>query len=328
MPAKIGTIVVADFERRSKKGLEYAKQILRGEKLDYPKLRDALEHYLLNWKDSTYTGLFSIAYEAVGGNPEDAIQTQAAMAMMSAAFDLHDDIIDKSETKHKRSTVYGMFGAELALLLGDAFLLEGFKLFVDSTANLPREKGQLALDTIKRLLFEVGNAHALEVGLRAKKDAAPEDYMKIIKIKAASIEAEMHLGALFGGGEDAEIETLARLGRILGVLGTLREEFIDVFEIEELRQRILAKDLPLPLMFAMQDKSARAEIMNIISKPKITKHSGATLLDVVLEAEPVVTLRKQMKQLTKEGRLLTNKNPKIQMRKQLQAILVFMLEDL
>ena len=322
----MGKVIVADLKKRSKKGLEFAKQVLQAEKIDHPKLHDALEHYLTHWNESTHPGLFSIACEAVGGDPDGVVPTQAAIAMMAAAFDIHDDIIDKSKVKHKIPTVYGKFGVEIALLLGDAFLIEGFKLFVDSATILPKEKE--ALEIVKRLTFEVGNAHVLEIGLKERKNIAPDDYMKVIEMKAAGIELDMHLGALFGGGEDVEVEVLARLGRILGILGTLREEFVDVFEIEELCQRIAVQDLPLPLLFAMQDQEAKRKVLNIISKPKITKSDVAELVDVTLEAEPVVKIKEKMQLLIGEGLNLANNLPRVKLQSSLQLLLSFMLEDL
>jgi len=328
MTPKMGEVIVADLKKRSEKGLELAKQILQAERIDYPKLDKALKHYITHWNDFTHPGLFSIACEAVGGDPDSVWPTQAAIAMMAAAFDVHDDIIDKSKVKHKIPTVYGTFGAEMALLLGNAFLIEGFKLFVDSTLMLPKEKEKSALETLKRLLFEVGNAHALEVGLKEIKNFPPNDYMKITEMKAASIEADMHLGALFGGGEDAEVEVLARIGRILGILATLRDDLIDVFDIEELRQRISVQDLPLPLLFAMQDQEAKGKVMNILSKLRITSGDVATLVDFTLEAKSVVQLKNQMQLLIEEGLNLLKNLQTTKLQSQLQALLSFMLEDL
>jgi len=250
------------------------------------------------------------------------------MAMMAAAFDIHDDIIDKSKVKHKIPTVYGKFSAEIALLLGDAFLIKGFKLFVDSTAILPKEKEKEALETVKKLTFEVGNAHAIEVGLKERKDIVPDDYMSVIEMKAAGIELDMHLGALFGGGKDAEVKALAKLGRIVGVLVMLREEFIDIFEIEELCQRILVHDLPIPLLFAMQDQKAKRKVSEIISKAKITQDNVDELLDFTLKATPVVKLKEKMQALIEEGLLLKHKLPDLKIRNQVQALLSFMVEDL
>jgi geranylgeranyl diphosphate synthase type I len=328
MPQKMGKVIVADLTRRSEKGLELAKQMLQAEEIDYPKLHEALKHYITHWNDFTHPGLFSVACEAVGGNPDGVVPTQAAIAMMAAAFDIHDDIIDKSKEKNKVPTVYGEFGAEMALLLGNAFLIEGFRLFADSTKTLPKEKEKSTLETTKRLLFEVGNAHALEVGLKERKNLTPNDYLKITGMKAAAIEADMHLGALFGGGEDAEVEALAKLGRILGTLATLRDDLIDVFDIEELRQRVSIQDLPLPLLFAMEDKKAKTKVVKILSKPKLTNGDVSELVDVTLTSESVVKLRGKMQLLIDEGLRLANKLPKTKLHGKLQALLSFMLEDL
>jgi geranylgeranyl pyrophosphate synthase len=324
----MGKRIVADLKRRSKKGLEFAKQTLQAEKIEHPKLHEALEHYISHWNEFTHPGLFSMACEAVGGDPDDVVSTQAAIAMMTAAFDIYDDIIDKSKVKYKIPTVYGKFGAEMALLLGNAFLIEGFKLFVDSAVILPKEKERSTLETLKKLVFEVGNAHALEVGLKKRKNVTPNEYVKITEMKAASIEADMHLGALFGGGKDAEVEILARVGRILGILATLRDDLIDVFDIEELRQRISVQDLPLPLLFAMQDQEAKGKIMNIISKPEVTNSDVATLVDFTLEAKSVVQLKDKMQFLIEEGLTLANNLPKMKLRSKIRSLLSFMLEGL
>jgi geranylgeranyl diphosphate synthase type I len=328
MAPKIGKVIVADLKKRSRKGLELAKQILLAEKINNPKLHEALQHYLMHWVEFTHSGLFSVACEAVGGDPSSVVRTQAAIAMMAAAFDVLDDIIDKTEVKDKIPTVYGKFGVEMALLLGNAFLIEGFKLFADTTTTLPKEKGKGALETLKRLLFEVGNAHALEVGLKERKNVAPDDYMMVTKMKAASLEADMHLGALFGGAQDFEVEVLAKLGRILGILATLRSDLIDVFDIEELRQRISAQDLPLPLIFAMQDQGAKGNVMSIMSKSKITRSDVAELVDSAFESKPVVQLKDQMQLLIKEGLALIDKLPTVKLQNKLKAFLSFMLEDL
>ena len=324
----MGKIIVADLMKRSEKGREFAKQILRAEQMNYPKLFEPLEHYIMYWDEFTHLGLFSIACEAVGGNPDDVVATQAAIAMMTAAFDLHDDIIDKSQVKHKVPTVYGKFNAEMTLLLGNAFLIEGLKLFVGSTSVLSKEKGKCAFETLKKLLFEVGNAHGLEVGLKERKKITPDDYMMITEMKAASIEADMYLGALFGGGGDTEVEVLAKIGRILGILATLRDDLIDVFDIGELRQRIAVQDLPLPILFAMQEQEVQGKIVDILSKAKIRNSDVSALVDLTLEAKSVLQLKSRMQTLIEQGYTLISNWPRKKTIGKIQSLLSFMLEDL
>jgi geranylgeranyl pyrophosphate synthase len=328
MQDKKGKLVVAELRKGSEKGLALAKQILQAEKMEPPKLRSAFEHYLEHWDDFTHAGLFSMACEAVGGNPDDSVLAQAAIAMMAAAFDLHDDILDKSKAKNKIPTVYGKFGVEMALLLGNAFLIEGFKIFADSTSTFSKEKRKNILETTKNLLFEVGNAHSLEVCFKQRRRVTPNDYMMITELKAASIEADLMLGALYGGGDETEVTNLAKLGRILGVLATLRDDLVDVFDIEELSQRIAVQDLPLPLLFAMQDKKINSRAVTILSKPKMTRSDIAELVDLTLEAKPVAEMKDRMQLLIEEGLALLNKLPKKKLQSELQAVVSFMLEDL
>ena len=63
-------------------------------------------------------------------------------------------------------------------------------------------------------------------------DVVPEEYMRILEMKAASIEADMRIGAIAAGGRNADIEALTKYGRIVGILGTLREEFVDLSRSE------------------------------------------------------------------------------------------------
>jgi len=328
MPHKKGKLAIAELRKGSEKGLALAKQILQAEKMDSPKLHSAFEYYLEHWDDFTHAGLFSLACEAVGGNPDDSVLAQAAVAMMAAAFDLHDDILDKSKAKNKIPTVYGKFGVEIALLLGNAFLIEGFKTFADSTATFPSERRKSILETTKNLLFEVGNAHVSEICIKQKRRMNPNDYMMITELKAASIEADLTLGATFGGGDEAEVANLAKFGRILGVLGTLRDDLVDVFDIDELRQRIAVQDLPLPLLFAMEDKKIGPKAATILAKPKITDRDVTKLVSLTLESKPVAEMKNRMQVLIQEALNSLLKLPKKKLHRKLQAVASFMLEDL
>jgi geranylgeranyl diphosphate synthase type I len=328
MTPKAGELIVADLKKRSKKGLDFAKQTLQAEKIEYPKLREALEHYLAHWSDFTHPGLFSTACEAVGGDPDSVVPPQAALAMMAAAFDIQDDIIDKSAIRFGSPTVYGKFGEEMALLLGNAFLIEGFKLFVDTAKVFSREKETKVIERTKQLLFEVGNAHALEVGMKESGEVTPQNYLKITEMKAAGLELDMYLGALFGGGEDSDVQILSKVGRTLGMLATLRDDLIDVFDVEELCQRIAVNDLPLPLMFAMQDVESKEKVVSIISKTKMADSDVAELVDVTLATKSVVELKEKMRLMIDDGFTELNSISSTLPKNKLRQLLLFMLEDL
>jgi geranylgeranyl diphosphate synthase type I len=328
MPHKAGKIVIADFKRRSRKGIEFAKQTIKSETIYDQKLREAFDYYLVNWKNYGHPGFFSLACEAVGGNPDSVTPVQASIAMMAAAFDIQDDVIDKSERKHKMPTLYGKFGQEISVLVGNAFLIEGLKLFVNLTSVLPIERGAEAFENLKKRLFEIGNAHALELSFRNSKSTDLNDYLKIFEMKAASVEADFYLGALFGGAGKAVIEITARIGRIVGILMLLREEFIDIFDLEEFSQRMAVHDWPLPIIASMQEEDVKAKILKILSKRKQTKTDIDDLLDITSESKPISETKQYMQLLIEEGITLANKLPKAKLQGTLQTLLLFMLEGL
>lgn len=328
MPSQNTKKLIADLATRGNKGLEFAKLKMNNEKMDYPRLRESLDHYLSNWHDFTHAGLFSLACESVGGKPDASVPIQASIAMVAAAFDLHDDIIDQSETKHGTPTVYGKYGQELTLLLGNAFLMQGFTLLVKSVSEIAPTKMQESFIVLKNNLFEVGNAHALELGLKGKATGKPEEYLNFVKKKAASIEADMSLGAIFGGGTEDEIRALGQYGRILGILTTLREEFIDVYEVEELLQKMNIERLPLPLVFAMQNPRIKKQIDEILVKGKLTKKDPEKLTAIVFETKSVKKLKKEMEDLASEATFLLRVLQVKPLRKQLELCVSSMLEDL
>lgn len=290
-------IIVKELGKRSQECQKFVKESLLSEKIEHKELRQALEYYFSYWNEFTHPGIFSIALEAVEGNPAKHIEAQAAMAMLAAAFDIHDDIIDGSKTKRKCSTVYGKYGKDIALLLGNAFMIDGFALMGRAASKLPPEKSIQVFSALKTSFFVVGNAHASELLLRRRLEASPEEYLRILEKKAASVEADMRIAAIFGGGNRKEVEALARYGRMLGTLATLREEFVDMFDIEELNQRIKEETFPIPVLYALQDRESREKIEKIIEKGELRTKDVEELLDSVLSSKTVARLRGYMHDL-------------------------------
>jgi geranylgeranyl pyrophosphate synthase len=119
-------------------------------------------------------------------------------------------------------------------------------------------------------------------------------------MKGAATIMSIKLGAMLGGGSEKEIQALARYGRIFGTLAALREEFIDIFESEELNNRIQNECLPLPVLYALQDKNS-TEIRRILSKRELSDGDITKLLDLVLESKQVRKLKNKMETLAKEA---------------------------
>lgn len=274
------------LEERGRKALEMARKTVLEEKIECKEVREALNYFMTEyWHDVARPALLSLACEAVGGNPDITTPIAIPMSLISGAIDIHDDIIDESKIKGSRPTVLGKFGKDIALLVGDALLFKGFTLLHEAVEKgIPVEKVAVIIDIIKRTFFELGDAEALELQFRGRIDITPEEYLRVIRKKAADVEAHTRISAILGGGSKEEIEALGEYGRLLGMIIILRDDWIDVVDFEEIAHRIKRECLPLPLLYALQNPKTMSKLSYVLFKETMTKRDVRIILEATDEA--------------------------------------------
>jgi len=261
------------FELRGKHSLEMARQAVLKETsvIESTKVREALRYFVMDyWQDLVRPTLLSVCCETVGGDPELTIPFAVSLSVLSGGIDIHDDIIDESKKKHGYVTVYGRYGKEIALLVADALFFKGFALLHQTSAEITVAKAQKIMKQVKCLFYELGDAEALELELRGRWNIASEEYLRIVKKKAADVEAHTRIGALLGDSTTAEEETLARYGRLLGMIIIIRDDVVDSLDTQEVKHKLEKEHMPLPLVYALKGK--RDEDLNGVSPNKILKY--------------------------------------------------------
>lgn len=286
------------LRQRGQNALDISKRAILQEKIGHKPLQEALNYFIdTTWPKILHPGLLSIYCEAVGGKPEETTQVGAAMVLLVGAADLHDDIIDQSAVKGSKPTVYGKFGRDIAVLAGDALLIEGMYLLNRALETYTENKRDSILGLIKQAFFDLSSAEANEAGLRGSTDLSGKQYLELVRKKVAVAEVTARIGAILGNGTVEEIEVLADYGHTLGLLLTIRDEFIDVFEPEELVNRYKNEILPLPVLYAFQDPLKRETILRLLTVGKLTAKKNEQILDIIIEGNEVVELKKEMKRL-------------------------------
>jgi heptaprenyl diphosphate synthase len=289
------------LQKHGENALAIAKESILQEKIEYRPIYDALCYFSREILcDFHHPALLSLACKAVGGDPETVLNIGASIAMLSGAVDIHDDIIDKSETKASKLTVYGKFGRDAALLVGDALLFKGLLLLHEACEKLPKFQGRKILELTKRAFFEIGMAEAEETSFRGKYDLNPEDYLNIIRRKAALAETCMRIGAILGGGNRKEVSVLGHYGRTLGTLMTIRDEFADVFEPEELKHRAENECLPLPILYAFQTSEVKDKITETLKKEAISENDCFKIVEIIMETRGVQKLKRKIQTQVKK----------------------------
>ena len=165
-------------------------------------------------------------------------------------------LIDGSITKENVKTIYGKLGREVCLLIGDDFMTRSFYYLHQCNIKHSKRSSNANYEAMNNFLAEVVNAHISEVQLKKLRwNVRPEIYFQVLIKKAAEFEGRMKIGAIYGGGSQEEINAISLYGRNLGILLIVRSEYVDLFEPKELSSRIKNGCLPLPLLYALQNKS-------------------------------------------------------------------------
>jgi geranylgeranyl diphosphate synthase type I len=279
--------VMKMFKERGVKILEKAEASIKDEKIECAEAKGALIHFISYFRDFVRPSLLSLACEAVGGNPESTIQIGKSLILLSGAFDVHDDIIDKTMYRGGE-TVVGKFGSDIALLAGDALIFKGLAELFEGLEqlNLPTDKKLAIVRTIKEMYFELGDAEALELKFRGRTDVTPEEYLRMVRKKAADVEAYMKVGAMLGGGRVREIKALGEYGRILGMLVILRDDVEDLLDFEvELPSRIKNESLPTPILYALENEEVKAGVTAVLKKEQINEGDAEALISSITKAK-------------------------------------------
>lgn len=272
-----------------------------------------------------FPALVSMAYEAVGGNDKKAIPIGEAILLTSFAADLHDDVIDKSASKGSKQTIYGKFGEATAILTGDILLAKGLKQLTDATRYLPKEQSKEIIQWVSDAVVEICNAEALQLKLINTSEVTPEQYYEVIKLKAVVPELCMKIGAALGTTDLIAVKGLSEFGRIYGINSVIVEEFADLLNLDEFRNRIKNEIPPLPMLYALQNLTVKAKISGLLGA-ELNADIHDKIVELILDCKEVDELHSLLVENASIGQKQLPKDVKGKLREELEALLLVPLK--
>lgn len=318
------------LKERGKKAIEMAKKSMFEEKIDSTKVREALNYYMTECMGNvTGPGLLYLVCQAVGGDPNITTPIAISLSLISGGIDIHDDIIDQSKSKNSKSTVFGKFGKNVAILTGEFLLVKGFTSLHEAVRKgITVEQIAHINDIINKALFELGNAIALELTFRERTDVSSEDYLIYVRKKAANIEAYTRISSILGNGTQKEIEALSVYGRLLGMMNILNNDLRDMLNFEEFAHRVQNEHLPLQVIYALEKSMNNNEINLILHKKKKTRSDFKKIIEFTNKAEGPVVVAEKINSIANEAiyQLKTIKTDKYYLESFIEALTPSIIE--
>ncbi|WP_336650784.1 MULTISPECIES: polyprenyl synthetase family protein [unclassified Leucobacter] len=195
------------------------------------------------------------------------LDAACALELFHAAALIHDDVIDRSDTRRGRPATHRLFaamhqqrgwrgsaehfGLAGAILLGDLLQSWADELMQAAGDALPdRDAAQRARRHFDRMRSEVATGQYLDVLEEQHAEfAAHEEQLerstRVLVYKSAkySVEAPLLIGAALAGASEQHEQALSDFGLPVGVAFQLRDDLLGVFGDEELTGKPIGDDL-------------------------------------------------------------------------------------
>ncbi len=289
-------IAIGIIDRRGKFALNEASKKIQEHRYTNGLISEALNYYaniIFPRVLPIFPALINLSCKAVGGKPEETRPLAVAMLLITASGDIHDDFIDRSTSKFQRKTIYGKYGKEIALLAGDAFLVYGMSL-LQNIESLTIDQKEAITNLITKSMFELAEAEATETRLWKKDTVTPQEYFEVIRGKGSVAELHCRLGGILGCADDTSLEFLADYGRTIGILATIKDEFMDILNFSELKNRMRNEMLPYPIVYAFQNEVLRKQISPIIMKYSFSKEDHTFITKTILDSLEIKQLKTEV----------------------------------
>lgn len=232
---------------------------------------------------------------AVGGDgsSQSSIRLATVMEFLHTATLVHDDIIDKAETRRNRPSINSEFGNQTAVLMGDWLYMSAFETSL-AERSLP------ILDILTAVTRRMTEGELLQLTLLGRTDISEAQYFDVIARKTAYLfSACCEIGALSGGAAPEQQAMLRDYGMNLGIAFQLIDDLLDFTSTEAVLGKPAGADLiegkiSLPLILLLERQpELRLPIQTIISEGGYQSISRQTLLDALDETGALALARER-----------------------------------
>lgn len=216
----------------------------------------------------------SASYACVAGTldplleavPECVINAAAALELFHAAALIHDDIIDRSDTRRGNPAIHKSFsalhqkngwrsnsenfGIAAAILIGDLLQSWADEVFSSALSELAPQTASRAREHFNRMRTEVAAGQYLDVleeqmGAFGLESEELERATRVLVYKSAkySVEAPLLIGAALAGASADQEDVFREFGLPVGVAFQLRDDVLGVFGDESVTGKPAGDDL-------------------------------------------------------------------------------------
>ena len=181
---------------------------------------------------------------ASGGDWQKALSAAAAVELVHNFSLVHDDIQDNSPKRRGRDTAWTIWGAPMAINVGDALFVISNQAIIDLKEHHTPETVLKAAEILHNTCLELTRGQFMDMSYEERSDLTADDYWPMIAGKtAALLSACCHLGALLGGADEPKQDAYKSFGQYLGLAFQVQDDILGIWGNEAVTGKSAASDL-------------------------------------------------------------------------------------
>lgn len=160
------------------------------------------------------------------GSYKEAIKPSLAIEVFHNFTLMHDDIMDNAPLRRGKKTVHEKWNNNVAILSGDAMLIEAYQLLM----HVPTEALPKLMPLFNRCALEVCEGQQFDMEFEERALVNKSEYLNMIRLKTAVLLGfSLQMGAILGGAPKEQAQLLYDFGVKIGIGFQLKDDLLDVY---------------------------------------------------------------------------------------------------
>jgi geranylgeranyl diphosphate synthase type I len=210
--------------------------------------------------------LLLLCARAAGGDWRQALPAAAAVELLHNFSLIHDDIQDNSPTRHKRPTVWKVWGAANAINAGDALFTLSYCALEDLLSETRPEIVLKVWRVFNQTALDLTRGQHLDMRFETQLRVSVDDYLTMIQGKSAALVAACaQIGALIASSDESVAASYAAFGLNLGIAFQIRDDILGIWGDPTVTGKsaatdIIARKKSLPVLYGLSHSKELADI--------------------------------------------------------------------
>ena len=221
-----------------------------------------------------------------GVRSKNVMDLAVALELIHMATLVHDDVVDNASTRRGIITANAKWGNQISVLTGDYLFSKAFSL----VAQNPDSRIMSVLTDLICAMSEGEIIQNQEIFIPEMEESVY--FNKIAKKTADFIAASCELGAIMAEMSANDVASLREYGYCIGMAFQITDDILDITATSEKMGKPVGNDLlqgivTLPVIYAMNNSSAKEELKQIVANTNMTKEQLAKGLAIISETDAI-----------------------------------------